>query len=422
MNQPVTPENVLSNDPGDETQKRFRYQAAYAAIQSLSLLEDSEICLIYCEHHEDILIKRQDKTFVGIQVKTRGNGREPFKCNDEEVEKSIKRFYEHDCMFGNYFSRYILAANCGFWHEVKNGSNLEHILELANKNTDLKNIDKILKLSIERLYKLLNNKKKILTINESDYLKLINFLKKIRLCQSPGLDDIEASLFDKLIKLPNLGDLTVDQVSRITKSLIDKCSNAASLVLDSPKEGYYSILANPDEEKTNLTIQPKKITKEIILALFTEVGNNQSLLCGWNQVALSEMPKGMEKLELKMGMGGISVSNIELAKDNKTSMEMQLITWFRKYGQTKTENQYQHIKNIVRNQCQEAHDLTSINDGCFGKEMLIKTRERLRAVHDTDNSSLFGLRYEHLLGIAGILTEECKVWWSTEFDINGGRK
>jgi hypothetical protein len=417
MNQQVTPENVLSNDPGDETQKRFRYQAVYAAIQSLSLLDGSEICSIYCEHHEDILVKRQDKTFVGIQVKTRANGKEPFKANDEEVRKSIKRFYEHDCRFCDSFSRYVLAANCGFWHDKKNGSNLEYILELAEKNTDLKNIDKTLKSFIDQFYTFLNGKKKL--TNEDDYLTLRNLLKKVTLHQSPGLDDIEASLFSKLSKISNIEDLRVDQVSRITKSLIDKCLNAASLVCDSPKEGYFSILANPDEEKTNLIIQPKQITKEIILALLTEVKNNQSLLCGWNQIALSEMPKGMKKLELKMAMGGISLSNIELAKDHKTSTENQVITWLRKYGQTKADEQYQHIKTIVRNECQEAHDLTSINDECFGKKMLIQTRERLRLVHNQESSSLFGLRYEHLLGIAGILTEECRIWWSAEFDIDG---
>jgi hypothetical protein len=134
------------------------------------------------------------------------------------------------------------------------------------------------------------------------------------------------------------------------------------------------------------------------------------------------MPKGMKKLELKMAMGGISLSSIELAKDHKTSTETQVLTWLRKYGVTKADKQYQHIKTIVRTECQEAHDLTSINDECFGKQMLIQTRERLRLVHDRESSSLFGLRYEHLLGIAGILTEECKIWWSTKFDIDGGRK
>ena len=420
MNQQVTPENVLSNDPGDETQKRFRYQAAYAAIQSLSLLEGSEICSIYCEHHEDILVKRQDKTFVGIQVKTRANGKEPFKANDEEIKKSIKRFYEHDCRFSNSFLRYVLVANCGFWHDKKNGTNLQYILKLAEANTDLKNIDKTLKSFISKLYIFLNENKSL--TNEDEYLTLINFLKKVTLHQSPGLDDIEASLFSKLTKISNIEDLRVDQVNRITKSLIDKCLNAASLVCDSPKEGYFSILANPDEEKTNLIIQPKQITKEIILALIKEVENDQSLLCGWNQIALSEMPKGMKKLDLKMAMGGISPSNIELAKDHKTSVETQLLTWFHKYGEKKADKQYQHIKTLVRNQCQEAHDLTSINDECFGKQMLIKTRERLCLVHNQESSSLFGLRYEHLLGIAGMLTEECKIWWSAEFDIDGGGK
>ncbi|MEG4202831.1 dsDNA nuclease domain-containing protein [Microcoleus sp. Pol7_A1] len=417
MNQQVTPENVLSNDPGDETQKRFRYQAVYAAIQSLSLLEDSEICSIYCEHHEDILVKKQDKTFVGIQVKTRANGKEPFKANDEDIQKSIKRFYEHDCMFGNSFSRYVLAANCGFWHDKKNGANLYYILELAGATTDFKNIPTALNSFIDKIYNLLKENK-ILT-NEYDSSTLINFLKKVTLIQSPGLDDIEATLLRKLTQFSNIKDLRIDQVNRITKSLIDKCLNAASLVCDSPKEGYYSILANPNEERTKLIIKGKQITKEIILALLREVENDQFLLSTGNSIPLSKMPKGMKKLELKMAAGGISANNIDNIKDLKSSMENQLVTWLYKKGERKTKEQYEHIRIIVRNQCQEAHDLTRINNELFGNKMLNKVRECLDLVYkNKEGCSLFGLRYEHLLGMAGILTEECKIWWSEEFDIN----
>jgi hypothetical protein len=417
MNQQATPENVLSNDPGDETQKRFRYQAVYAAIQSLSLLEGSEICSIYCEHHEDILVKRQDKTFVGIQVKTRANGKEPFKANDEDIQKSIKRFYEHDCRFGNSFLRYILAANCGFWHDRKNVTNLQYIIELAEANTDLKNIDTTLKSFISKLYSFLNENKAL--TNEDDYLTLIKFLKKVTLIQSPGLDDIEASLLSKLTQFSNIKDLRIDQVHRITKSLIDKCLNAASLVCDSPKEGYYSILANPNEEQTKLIIKGKQITKEIILALLREVENDQSLLSTGNSIPLSEMPKGMKKLELKMAAGGISANNIDNIKDLKSSMENQFLTLFYKKGERKTQEQYEHIRILVRNQCQEAHDLTRIDNELFGNKMLIKVRECLHLVYNNkEGCSLFGLRYEHLLGMAGTLTEECKIWWSEEFDIN----
>jgi len=61
------PEYTISEDPGDDIQQRYRYQAACAAIISLSLLSgDSEFECLFCEHHEDILIKKVDGKFIAM--------------------------------------------------------------------------------------------------------------------------------------------------------------------------------------------------------------------------------------------------------------------------------------------------------------------------------------------------------------------
>ena len=53
------PDKVLNpDDPGDETQKRYRYQAVRACCYILALFDDEEgIQEIFCEHHEDVLVK-----------------------------------------------------------------------------------------------------------------------------------------------------------------------------------------------------------------------------------------------------------------------------------------------------------------------------------------------------------------------------
>src|SRR4030067_878547 len=89
-------ENELDTaDTGDDTQRRFRCQAAYAATLSLDLLNPtSEFEELFCEHREDILVRKKDKSFIGIQVKTRESGRDLFKANDPEIINSLKRFVE----------------------------------------------------------------------------------------------------------------------------------------------------------------------------------------------------------------------------------------------------------------------------------------------------------------------------------------
>lgn len=60
-----------SSDVGADTLQRYRHQATCAAIVSLATLEeDGDIAELFCEHHEDILVKHRDGKFVGNQLKT----------------------------------------------------------------------------------------------------------------------------------------------------------------------------------------------------------------------------------------------------------------------------------------------------------------------------------------------------------------
>lgn len=111
-------QNELENaDTGDDTQRRFRYQAAYAAIISLDLLSPiSEFDEVFCEHHEDILVRKKDNSFIGIQVKTRESGRDLFKANDPDIVHSLKRFVEQCIRYPNQYSCFVLATNYAFWN------------------------------------------------------------------------------------------------------------------------------------------------------------------------------------------------------------------------------------------------------------------------------------------------------------------
>src|SRR5262245_13948913 len=72
-------------DPGDETGRRFQFQYTYAACMACACLDPiAKVTEVFCEHHEDVLIKRPSGRYIGIQVKTRDGG-EPFKASDEEM-------------------------------------------------------------------------------------------------------------------------------------------------------------------------------------------------------------------------------------------------------------------------------------------------------------------------------------------------
>lgn len=413
LNPADTPENLLNpNDPGDETQRRFRYQATYTALQSLAMLdEESEVICVFCEHWEDILVKCSNGRFIGIQVKTRAIGKAPFKSNDKEILNSIKNFIQLEKTFAADFDRYVLATNCGFWQERKNSGNLAYLTEeVATKNEDVASSNKHLSSFLKKLIK----------VSQEEEALIINTLKKVFLESSPGLEDIESRLLQSLIRFPQVRDFSVQKAWKIADRLISLALKASALPQSSTREEYLSLLKDPVQEKISLTIQDKKITKEEILQIInSEISDPKSLtlLTTYNQPSLSELIKGMRTMELKMIAGEISAANIELAKSHKSSAEYLLQQWLFKYGAKKADSQYQHLCNIIWTECREAYDDVYAETSSFGTEMLQELRKRLRDRYNQDRTLFLGCTYEHLYGIIGILTEECLVWWSLEFDI-----
>jgi len=413
-----SPENTLStNDPGDDTQRRFRYQAGYAALISLDLLDqNSEFEEVFCEHHEDTLIKRKDGTFSGIQVKTRNSGRDPFKADDEQILKSISRFVEHEIKYPGYYSRFVMATNYSFWSDKENSKNLKYIIDLA-KQTKFPTSQTIS--STVSTYA-----KKIITILQARIITpihvdiVLNTLCKIEIQEDlPKFDDIENRIIQNIPAFFNAKNASIADLNKAAKALISRIFEASTLSHVNARQTYFSLCANPAKLKIDAIINGKRITKEIVEEILREILSVEILLSKRNQVSISDLPKGMNKLEMKMAKGDISVHSINLAKDHKFSTEHLLNGWIYKYGTEKATERYNQLNLIVGTECQESYDLMFTKDISFGQKMLNDIRQRLRYRLAEDVSSFLGCKYEHILGFVAILTELCQVWWSEEFVI-----
>ncbi len=144
---------------------------------------------------------------------------------------------------------------------------------------------------------------------------------------------------------------------------------------------------------------------------------NNILLATRNLIPIDKLPTGMRKTELKMAAGKVSANNIRRAKDHKFSAQLLLDIWIHKYGAAKAAKQFDQLKLIIGNECQEAYDQRYSDKNPFGQEMLMEVRERLRTRITNEPKLFLGCTYEHLLGVVSILTEMCEIWWSQEFDI-----
>ena len=74
---------IDTEDPGDETQRNFRYQHAYGVILLVRAhLGTLPYVAIWCEQHEDFLGERTDGRYDGWQIKTRGSYRPRWRLTD----------------------------------------------------------------------------------------------------------------------------------------------------------------------------------------------------------------------------------------------------------------------------------------------------------------------------------------------------
>jgi hypothetical protein len=415
MNENDNPASVLSHtDHGDDMQRRVRYQATYAATIALGmLLEPTEIVEVYCEHHEDLLIRKNDGTFCGCQVKTRQAKLGPFKADDAQIKAALGRFMALEIQFFGKFGRFVIATNVAFWQQEESSKNLPFLIGVARL---IKNGTK-LKLSNEI-------RKFIRSFSEEHKCKrdrVWSVLARTELDpELPQFQDVEMQLAIKIAEVLDESQRRLDELARAARALIQMVMDASSLNHKTPLIGYFVFLQNPTASEEAAIIEGKRISKAQLVQTIRQSFHSETLLASCSRISVAELPKGVTLLEKKMGAGGVSVSEIALLKDFKFSTDKLLQEWMWKYGPEEAIRRYDHMQLAVKEDCFEASAKTSSKTTYYGTAMLARVRENLRATNRVPSLkfSNMGITYHHLLGISGILTEDCAVWWSERFNPN----
>lgn len=442
-----SPDTVLnSSDPGDDTQQRYRYQAVRACCYILALFDDEEeVEEVFCEHHEDVLVKYRTGLFLGVQIKTKTDGSMPLKAGDDEVVKSLRRFIAAEKDYLGHFDGYLLAANCGFWKEAKNGSNLPHLIEEA-KGKDLKTAPKCVVTFLKKLCpkpeavkpKATPKKAKggettppspastvpiappppATELHDAQLERGLSVLQKVRLDQTPPLTDMLQPLLDALANCPLVGkDQRYSDLQSIANVLVAEVLEASSKNHASAKKHYFAICRNPQQAVEDSIITAKRFARiraeEVIRSGFRQCSTPTTE----SPFTIDRLPQGTRIQQAKMTAGGIVIDDVEEAVQQRQAAEFAVTGWISKYGVPKANGQYQDVRSAVLTECNEAKELAKRADGEYGPDMLQKVKERIRTLYEKEGATLHGLRYDQLLGIAGILTEECPLWWSDRFDL-----
>ena len=137
---------------------------------------------------------------------------------------------------------------------------------------------------------------------------------------------------------------------------------------------------------------------------------------GSAELELGQAKRNISVLEKKFLQGRI-ISQFETMKRRALSAESHLIGLAHRLPE-KIEPILNQIVSVVQGECDEASFDNSVDDIPDGKEMLKDVYRRLRDISKSEPEKVDHQSYECLVGVAGLLTGECEVWWSEHFDVD----
>lgn len=405
MAQEPTPSPAVElafDDPGDETADRFRFQYTWAAVVCCTLLDDTEdVEEIFCEHHEDVLLKHRDGFFTGHQVKTRANDQPPWKTGDEAVRSACVRFAKLESEYPKRFRSFQFLTNHPL-HSARNGQSLPYVLRSVNDAATLGDLPSVVGTWIKRVAR------------EAEVSESVVFaaMKKTRAKSDlPKLRDAAIRLVDTLSQCWGpAGDCSLDAVRRAARALIEECGRASSLEHMQLLPAYLIATATPDDDVV-ARIDGKRMTLARVEAVLEQGRDSTATLDDDPTLCVEPGEGSPELLRKKLAAGGFSAVSINSAEDLRNKADYLGISWTKKYGRDKGLQRYGHVRSLILSDAGRAFDATQREGDGFGLAMRDDLEGRVRQ-RRTRGDQLYDASDEHLEGIAFSLTAQCQVVWS----------
>lgn len=403
MNEIDIVKNTMSTDVGDATANRFRYQWVCSAISCCSLLDDkSDIEEVFCEHHEDILLKCRDGKYIGVQVKTRDSTQPLWSANDETVLKSFARFTVLNLQFPEQFSKFTFSTNHPM-QSKRNGQDICFLLNSIKSHVNYNDVGRLEKTFIKKVAEKA-------VASEDDTFKA---LKKVTANSSfPKLRDVTVRLIDTLFRVWNKAtEITYNKLEEAANKLTTACADAASLSALEILPAYFNLTENGLECKAYKQIESKRFDRQKVETLLLESLDDRFPLIRGENLLDDVCTTNKELLRKKLSAGGFSVVSTTFAEDLCDASDYAGMKLVQKYGKEVGLQKYNELKLKIQGDSARAFEQAKQSDDPFGIQMLDDLRVEIKErVNSKEN--LYGYTPEHLEGLAYTLTSQCKIAWS----------
>lgn len=384
---------------GDDVLRRYRYQHLYTILLAIQMYrKEIPYKQLFCELADDVLGVLSNDKLVSIQIKT-SESKPEFSHNDPDVIKSINRFINLDQTFPNTFEEFIFVSNVGF----KKNKDLNKIIKLAKEKPNTLNSD-----AKEFIEKLSEN-------NSTNKTDIIRVLSKTKTLKGPSLDNIESKIeTDYLSKIEKCSAFSVPKLSSLLNILVLVIYKKSSKVIENSIKDYVAFVEDGEEQQLQHEVKSKQILPDTIAEI---VENETIVYLVSNNPTKFQLKSGTVKLmEQKMAAGGIGTMEISSMKNLAYSACNH---FFEEYNKRNGEpeiikQEIDHLQTLLENEAAESETDTKNDDALYGTDMLRSLEGRIRNITRSRSGDVFGIKYEILKGIIGILTGDCKIWFNNE--------
>ena len=399
------------SDPGDQVIRKFRYQHAYGVVLAVLMLNQTRpYSAIWCEQHEDLLAERTDGLFEAFQVKTRKPDIGLWKLTDDAFFKSVKRFVDLELEFPGKVTKFYFVSNADYSNsDALRSVHLSPIklLKAVHEAESRNDLEGSALKGFEAL--------RVATDRDGDVL--FSVLRHLELVPGPTERAFEDEICQShLPNLPQCEGLSARSLKKVLNSLIGLMERAASLQSDDPLRHCVG-MASTDEEDPYL-LEKQVCADDVKLAIrdACDFGIQYPEELASLSLSFNQDQSGSVILKKKLERGGLGARYEAMRRKALTAESALLDVVTRPVG---GKQKFSQIENVVFSECDEAHLRASTRRVPFGPAMLIDVYDRLNQIAIKNPLKVYRQPYEVLVGVAGLLTSACKVWWSDQFQIEG---
>jgi hypothetical protein len=229
------------------------------------------------------------------------------------------------------------------------------------------------------------------------------------------LGSLELELRDKMWKYLGVTLISKEKLEKISDSLIEHMSKRGASMYGERVDT--SLRYGDTEHNIDLeVITKKKITPELVKSIIQIGAQLEPSLLRYVK-PVNENTSGYNTLFCKLKKGKFSEENIDLLTNLTYSAELYLARLLYKYDVDKAKGCHEHLRLVTQNICQTIYDNFEDKKD-IGVIMLNSVRNKLEQRYIDDIKYQYDdLNLEHFIGISGILTNDCSLWWSEKFNL-----